>query len=305
MVRLWGRAAWCARGRLPAREIATREPAARSGRSRSPARPRRRPRAPQSGRADQAAGCLKPVSPLLMCGCVGLKPASPLRAPAERRLKPPSPLLACACVGVKPRSPLRGLAEPRLKPSSPLRAPAERRLKPSSPLRVGNGHFWCVFRVQRRCRFQGSLVGGEQRRCRFQGFLVGGEQRCCWFQRRHVVSPRARKSSPCALKMAQNRRFLARGASFFAEELLEGRCWASFFAPTAPAPVLDAAPRTSGWLRWGGCSIRSWLAACRRRVVPLMTPFPRCVVLRLRREGVDASIVLFSAVGEADARRIW
>ena len=55
----------------------------------------------------------------------------------------------------------------------------------------------------------------------------------------------------------------------------------------------------------GGCSIRSWLAACRRRVVPLMTPFPRCVVLRLRREGVDASIVLFSAVGEADARRIW
>ena len=29
-----------------------------------------------------------------------------------------------------------------------------------------------------------------------------------------------------------------------------------------------------GWLRWGFCSIRSWLAACRRRVVPLMTPFP-------------------------------
>ena len=35
-----------ARGRRPAREIATREPAARSGRSRSPARPCRRPRAP-------------------------------------------------------------------------------------------------------------------------------------------------------------------------------------------------------------------------------------------------------------------
>ena len=39
LVRLWGRAAWCARGRRPAREIATREPAARSGRSRSPASP--------------------------------------------------------------------------------------------------------------------------------------------------------------------------------------------------------------------------------------------------------------------------
>ncbi len=49
LVRLWGRAAWCARGRRPAREIATREPAARSGRSRSPARPRRCPRAPQPG----------------------------------------------------------------------------------------------------------------------------------------------------------------------------------------------------------------------------------------------------------------
>ncbi len=35
-----------ARGRRPAREIATREPAARSDRSRSPARPCRRPRAP-------------------------------------------------------------------------------------------------------------------------------------------------------------------------------------------------------------------------------------------------------------------
>ena len=35
---------------------------------------------------------------------------------------------------------------------------------------------------------------------------------------------------------------------------------------------------------------------------PLQPPLePR----RLRREGVDASIVLFSAVGEADARRIW
>ena len=43
---LLGRAAVCAGGRRPAREIATREPAARSGRSRSPARPCRRPRHP-------------------------------------------------------------------------------------------------------------------------------------------------------------------------------------------------------------------------------------------------------------------
>ena len=31
---------------------------------------------------------------------------------------------------------------------------------------------------------------------------------------------------------------------------------------------------SSSQRRWGFCSIRSWLSACRRRVVPLMTPFP-------------------------------
>ena len=56
---LTGRAAWCARGRRPAREIATREPAARSGRSRSPARPRHRPRAPQPGPPIPSAPCLE------------------------------------------------------------------------------------------------------------------------------------------------------------------------------------------------------------------------------------------------------
>ena len=45
------------RGRRPAREIATREPSARSDRSRSPARPCRRPRAPQPGLAHQSLRC--------------------------------------------------------------------------------------------------------------------------------------------------------------------------------------------------------------------------------------------------------
>ena len=52
-----GRAALCARGRRPAREIATREPSARSDRSRSPARPCHRPRAPQPGLAHQSLRC--------------------------------------------------------------------------------------------------------------------------------------------------------------------------------------------------------------------------------------------------------
>ena len=125
--------------------------------SRSPARPRHRPRAPQSGPVGQVRGCLKPSSPLRARARVGLKPLSPLRVPVE----------------------------PRLKPLSPLRVPAEPRLKPPSPLRVRNGRFWRVFRAQRRCRFQGSPVGGEQW--------------CWWFQCRHLVAPLARKSSPCVV----------------------------------------------------------------------------------------------------------
>ena len=61
---------------------------------------------------------------------------------------------------------------------------------------------------------------------------------------------------------------------FFRGRATGGRCWASFFAPTGTAPVLDAAWCTSGWLRWGFCSIRNWLVACRRRVGVLMMQFP-------------------------------
>ena len=94
------------------------------------------------------------------------------------------------------------------------------------------------------------------------------------FALRGSIIVHARKYSPCTLKTPQNRRFYACWANYFAEMPLEGPCWESFFAPTGTAPVLDAAPRTSGWLRWGFCSIRNWLPACRRRVTPLMTPFP-------------------------------
>ena len=104
--------------------------------------------------------------------------------------------------------------------------------------------------------------------------LFRDAQWCCRFQSRHVVAPRARKSSPCTLETPQNRRFYACWANFFAEVPVEGLCWASFFAPIGPAPRSCRRRGARGWLRWGFCSIRSWLAACRRRVVPLMTPFP-------------------------------
>ena len=72
----------CAGGWRPAREIATREPAARSGRSRSPARPCRRPPAPRPG---PASWC--PLCASLRLGVVDLeaRPSPPtLRHPPHR-----------------------------------------------------------------------------------------------------------------------------------------------------------------------------------------------------------------------------
>ena len=48
LILLWGRAAWCARGRRPAREPSAQR-ASLGVSPRSPARPRHRPRAPQPG----------------------------------------------------------------------------------------------------------------------------------------------------------------------------------------------------------------------------------------------------------------
>ena len=103
---LWGRAAVCAGGRRPAREIATHEPAARSGRSRGPPWPRRRPRAPQPG-PPIPPGPFTPVAPgVLACGLARRLEARPGPAAAHghRSLAPvpraPStPVgLGCCCV---------------------------------------------------------------------------------------------------------------------------------------------------------------------------------------------------------------
>ena len=90
---LTGRAAWCARGRRPAREIATREPAARSDRSRGPPWPRRRPRAPQPGPPIPPAPST-PVGPgVLACGLARRLEARPGPAAAHghRSLAPVPP----------------------------------------------------------------------------------------------------------------------------------------------------------------------------------------------------------------------
>ena len=79
----------------------------------------------------------------------------------------------------------------------------------------------------------------------------------------------ARKSSPCALKLAQIRRFFACWANFFAEEPpegpcranffaempLEGRCWANFFAPTGATAGLSVPLAFSRPVAGGGFAL--------------------------------------------------
>ena len=76
-----GRAAVCAGGRRPAREIATREPPARSGRSRGPPWPCRHPPAPRPGPAGPAAAFLLVV---LVAPLVFRAPSGPAAREARR-----------------------------------------------------------------------------------------------------------------------------------------------------------------------------------------------------------------------------
>ena len=79
---LVGRAAVCAGGRRPAREIATREPAARSGRSRGPPWPCRHPPAPRPGPAGLAAASYR--LGLVVCVLPGQAPQTSRRPPIGR-----------------------------------------------------------------------------------------------------------------------------------------------------------------------------------------------------------------------------
>ena len=67
------------------------------------------------------------------------------------------------------------------------------------------------------------------------------------------AAPCARKSSPCVLKMARNRRFMARWANFFAVGHEVARCWANFFAEMpveAPCWASFLAGEADGTLCW-------------------------------------------------------
>ena len=80
---------------------------------------------------------------------------------------------------------------------------------------------------------------------------------------------KARKNSPCALKLAQIRRFYACWANFFAEEPPEGRCWANFFAPTGTAAGLSVPLAFSRPVAGGGFALHEALL---RRVAGVSDP---------------------------------
>lgn len=111
------------------------------------------------------------------------------------------------------------------------------------------------------------------------------------FALRGLVVGVSAKSSPCVLIMAQNRRFMACWANFFAGQVEKACCWANFVAPAslprppslAVGPPLPAGPMArpcgaSGTLHIGHgggvCTTRSLLAACRRRVGPPCSAIP-------------------------------
>ena len=182
------------------------------------------------------------------------------------------------------------------------------------------GIFGAFFGCRGDVGFKGPLLGESRGDAGFKASLLGVSRGVVGFNvatLSRLVREKVRPAWPdvcVSVKMfalrAQNgpkSAFSGPRGEFFRGRVAGGAVLGEFFRANRPCAGLGCSAAHFRLAEVGGgvCSIRSWLAACRRRVVPLMTPFPRCVVLRLRREGVDASIVLFSAVGEADARRIW
>ena len=92
------------------------------------------------------------------------------------------------------------------------------------------------------------------------------------FSLRRCLIVKARKSSPCDLKLGRNWRFMARWASFVAEMPLEGPCRANFVAPIGlrrswmRCGALQAgggggfAPCEALWWRVAGVS-EAWMAS--------------------------------------------
>ena len=247
----------CAGGRRPDREIATREPSARSRRSRSPARPCRRPPAPRPGsaghaglavpsmrepaaRSHRARSPAKPSGPsgTLHTGGAIHCCAHPIQdpPPTGTHRHPPAPRPGSAGLAVPSmREPAAG--------SRRSRSPA----KPSGPsgtLHTGGAFHCCAHPIQ------ASPPTGTAAKPHSQASFVPQLTRCpprrrclvCWWVIGVVLKPGQVLPPPTGTAVGHQ--------------------------PGAVCPAL-----VSNLARWG-CSIRSWLAACRRRVAALMMSFP-------------------------------
>ena len=124
-----------------AREIATRVPAARSGRCRSPPVPS----GPSGALRTSGAWCAG-----MWLGASFRSPARPRHCPPERPC-PPAPSTAGCC-----RSPVRPATH--VKPSSPLLACAPSPVKPTTPLQARYTCFWRYFIEQRRRGFHTGVL---------------------------------------------------------------------------------------------------------------------------------------------------
>ena len=127
-----GWTAVCAGGRRPAREIAAREPSARSRRSRSPARPCRRPPAPRPGSAGHAGLAVPSMREPAARSRRSRSPARPCRRPPA----PSTPVGLFIAVHI-PSRPRRPRAPPPSSTARPL-------LSRSSRVALHTGGAWCA-----------------------------------------------------------------------------------------------------------------------------------------------------------------
>ena len=249
----------CAGGRRPAREIAAREPSARSRRSRSPARPCRRPPAPSTPvglfiavhipsrprrpRAPPPSSTARPL--LSRSSRVALHTGGAWCAGGDRRR-----FKARLCPAAAHRHPpaprpgSAGLAVPSMREPAARSRRSRSPAKPSGTLHTGGAFHCCAHPIQAspptgtaaKPHSQASLVPQLTRRPPHRRCLV------CWWVIGVVLKPGQVLPPPTGTAVGHQ--------------------------PGAVCPAL-----VSNLARWG-CSIRSWLAACRRRVAALMMSFP-------------------------------
>ena len=221
-----GPAAVCAGGRWPARE----PPALRASlgaSSRSPARPRHRPPAPRQIPPAPST----PVGPgVLMCACASAR--SPARPRHRPRVPQPDPV---GQLGRLSETAIAFAGAGRASTETDI-AFARSRSRGIETVIAFAGEKW-AFLVQ----FSGAEVMPVSRLPCWRRAVVLSVSMSPYCRAlcakklalRRCVIVKARKSSPSALTMAQNWRFVACWANFFAEKSSEGLCWANSFACAA------------------------------------------------------------------------